>query len=55
MLDLLKRQQIWGKKDLKDEVDTKLGKKMSETQFTKVLKELCNHKAKKWYLKCYDN
>ena len=54
MIDLLRTNQVWKKVEMKEEVDKSMGTEVSETQFAKILKELCRPKAKKWYLKYFD-
>jgi len=54
MVKALKETQVWKKPELKKVVDEELGEECTEAQFSKVLKELCKLKAKKWCLKYYD-
>lgn len=54
MVEVLKETQVWKKADLKKAVDEKMGEECAEAVFSKVLKELCKLKAKKWCLKYYD-
>ena len=54
MINLLQETQSWKKPDLKEAIESKLGGEVNETQFSKILKELCKIKAKKWCLKNYD-
>ncbi len=54
MVDLLKEVQVWKKTDFKEAVEKKMGVDVSDTQFNRVLKELCVSKGRKWILKCFD-
>eukprot|EP00831_Metopus_contortus_P084781 TRINITY_DN9709_c0_g1_i5.p1 TRINITY_DN9709_c0_g1~~TRINITY_DN9709_c0_g1_i5.p1 ORF type:complete len:322 (+),score=58.98 TRINITY_DN9709_c0_g1_i5:150-1115(+) len=53
-ISLLRQQRIWKKIEIKEQLSKLLGSEVSEGQVSRLLKEFCKLKAKKWVLKFSD-